>query len=222
MPCIHVLRTAELQLQHPDFATVFGTLNELYHLIETLLVAESYPVIWVRTENGWNMIFDGWPQDLKGIHRYMEEHCLACGYDPDYPNFPIKGNYDVVCRGIYNDSTCFHTDDIEKARYWESKLSEANPDADFWISTVDTGFPDRIVEEAAAAYGDSFECDICCDTGASAPDERCICTYPDNEPSFEDVVDCNSFNPSHPEGDEPSPEEFDAWDAHLAAGGFSN
>ena len=43
-----------------------------------------------------------------------------------------------------------------------------------------------------------------------------------DEISFEDVVDCNSFNPSHPEGDEPSPEEFDAWDAHLAAGGFSN
>jgi len=78
-----------------------------------------------------------------------------------------------------------------------------------------------IVEEAAAAYGASFECDLCCDTGASAPDERCICTYPDNEPSFEDVVDCNSFNPSHPEGDEPSPEEVAVWNAHLAAGGFT-
>ena len=232
----HLTRTTELQIQHPDFATVFGTIVELYHLIETLLVEESYPVIWARNDTAgwdakWEMIFDGWPQDLDQIERHLEEYFNESKYETASA---LRGNYEVLCE----DEVSFRTDDIDKAQYWESRWSDAYPGASFMIREVDTG--NYIID------GASFQCIHCLDTGASAPDERCICTIPEVDPydgsSFEDLADDNSFNPCHPEGDEPSseerhdwnsryrdepqiveptPEEYAVWDAHLAAGGFT-
>ena len=64
---MQLTRTTELQLQHPDFPTVFGTVVELGHLIAHLSRIDSNPVIWARTDTGWTMVFDSWPEDIEDI-----------------------------------------------------------------------------------------------------------------------------------------------------------
>lgn len=67
---VAVTRTTELQLMHPDFPTVFGSISDLFHLINSLPRNER--CLWARTDTGWRLLSDELEVDV-----LLQEHWSA-------------------------------------------------------------------------------------------------------------------------------------------------
>ena len=177
---MQLTHTTELWIQHEDFS-VFGTIVEVYHLIDTLCWPNSgsTPVIWARTDTGWTMVFDGSTKD-----------------------WPTTALFRLVIEEIQ------HREDAARDAYFEATGADEGLQPDDSPTSADEYY----------AEGGAFDQDP--NPSAEELEARDEHLAEDTEPSFEDVVDDNSFNPSHPEGDEPSPEEVAVWHAHIDNGGL--